>query len=62
MTASLAVWAVLAGVLAVLWALSHARSWPVRPAALLVPLAARPVLRIALAVAWMWVGWHLFAR
>ena len=32
------------------------------PVEVLARLATGPVVRIALVLAWMWVGWHLFAR
>jgi hypothetical protein len=60
---SYAVWGVLALVVAALWARSHQPDVsPARPAVVLQRLARGPVTRIALVVAWAWVGWHLFAR
>jgi hypothetical protein len=62
MTASLAVWALLAGTAALLWALSHAGTKVARPGALTGALVARPAVRMVVALVWVWVGWHLFAR
>jgi hypothetical protein len=60
---SYAVWAVLGLATLGLWARSHAHgSATARPAVLLERLATGPFLRIALVLAWMWFGWHLFAR
>ena len=60
---SYAVWAAL-GVWALgLWARSRAPSAPLaRPTELVERLATGPLLRIFLVLAWMWAGWHLFAR
>jgi hypothetical protein len=60
---SYAVWAVL-GVLALgLWARSRSASATVaRPAVILQRLTTGPVSRLVLVLAWMWTGWHLFAR
>ncbi|MDA8357540.1 MAG: DUF6186 family protein [Actinomycetota bacterium] len=33
-----------------------------RPAELLGPVQAHPMLRIAVVLGWMWLGWHFFAR
>ena len=60
-----AVWAALAAVALLLWALSHAASKGrvvARPSAALARLAGDPWLRVPLVVGWAWVGWHLFAR
>ena len=35
---------------------------PARPGVVLERLATGPFLRVALVLAWMWAGWHLFAR
>jgi Family of unknown function (DUF6186) len=57
------VWAVLGLALLGLWAWSSTDGAPLaRPSAVLVRLASGPLLRVALVVAWMWAGWHLFAR
>jgi hypothetical protein len=51
--------------LAVLWVWARSRTpgpGPARPSVVLERLASGPVLRVALVLAWMWVGWHLFAR
>jgi len=56
-------WVALGAAALGLWALS--RRAPDRvapPSALLRRLATGPVARVALAVVWMWAGWHLFAR
>ncbi len=60
---SYAVWAVLGLASLALWARSHvAGSQLARPAVVLERLARGPVLRVVLVLAWMWAGWHLFAR
>jgi hypothetical protein len=60
---SYAVWAVLGLAALGLWARSHAAgSSLARPAMVLERLASGPFARIALVLAWMWLGWHLFAR
>jgi len=60
---SYAVWALLGSAALGLWARSHS-SWaaPARPAAVVERLATGPMLRVVLVLAWMWTGWHLFAR
>ena len=57
-------WSLLAAGALVLWALSHtARGAAIaRPSVVLTRLVTGPWLRIVLVVAWMWTGWHLFAR
>jgi hypothetical protein len=60
-----AVWAVLGLAALVLWALARAGaagSGPARPSVVLERVASGPFLRVVLVLAWMWVGWHLFAR
>ncbi len=58
-----AVWAVLGLATLGLWARSHAAgSGPARPSVVLERLASGPFLRVALVLAWMWMGWHTFAR
>jgi hypothetical protein len=60
---SYAVWAVLGLATFGLWARSHAAGSSVaRPGVVLQRLTSGPFLRIALVLAWMWLGWHLFAR
>lgn len=60
---SYAVWAVLASLVLLAWARSHApHSRIARPSDVLARLSTRPVVRIVVVVAWMWAGWHLFAR
>ena len=48
----------------VLWVLSHRARGPAvaRPSVVLTRLATGPWLRLFLVLAWMWAGWHLFAR
>lgn len=62
--ATFAAWALLAAAAAMLALLSWAPRAPV--AGPLAPLrsylAGHRVARAALVVAWMWAGWHLFAR
>jgi hypothetical protein len=58
---SYGVWVVLgAAVLAV--GLASRRGTCATPREVLARLATGPVLRVALVVSIMWVGWHLFAR
>ena len=60
---SYAVWALLGLALIVVWARSSVRgSTLARPGMVLERLATGPFLRIALVLAWGWMGWHLFAR
>lgn len=60
---SYAVWALLGVATLGLWARSHATgASPARPGVVLERLATGPFLRIALVLAFMWAGWHLFAR
>ncbi len=60
---SYALWAVLGVAVLLLWARSHGRRpGPARPSVVLARLATMPVLRVVLVLAWMWTGWHLFAR
>jgi hypothetical protein len=60
---SYAVWALLGLALLGVWFRSYAAGSSVaRPAVLLERLATGPFLRIALVLAWGWMGWHLFAR
>jgi hypothetical protein len=58
---SYGVWGALGAVLLALGVASH-RGRCATPARVLARLATGPVLRIALVVGVMWVGWHLFAR
>ncbi len=61
--ASYAVWALLGLALVGVWVrASVGGSSPARPGVVLERLATGPVLRIALVLAWGWMGWHLFAR
>ena len=56
-------WAILAAAVVVLWVRSHARDAAVaRPLRVLTWLSTGAVLRVALVLGVMWVGWHLFAR
>ena len=61
---SYAVWAFLGLVTVVLLIRSRRGpgSSPARPGVVLQRLATGPFLRVALVLAWGWVGWHLFAR
>jgi hypothetical protein len=57
------VWGLLGAAAAGLWYVSRLRPDAVaRPARVVARLARGPVLRIALVLALMWTGWHLFAR
>ena len=56
-------WALLGLALVGVWVrASVGGSSPARPGVVLERLATGPVLRIALVLAWGWMGWHLFAR
>jgi Family of unknown function (DUF6186) len=58
-----ALWVVLGAAVLGLWVRSHlGRSGPARPSVVLERLATGSLARIALVLAWMWTGWHLFAR
>jgi len=59
-----ATWTLLLIGALVLWYLSHiARGQAVaRPSVVLTRLATGRWLRVLLVLAWMWAGWHLFAR
>lgn len=58
-----AVWAVLGAATLGFWAWSRSGRAPLaRPGVVLERMATGPVLRLALVLGWMWVGWHLFAR
>jgi hypothetical protein len=62
-TLSYAVYAVCLAVVMLVWGLSHWRPGLVaRPAAFGSILAARPIVRVVVTLAVMWLGWHLFAR
>ncbi len=57
------VWALLGAAALGLWAWSRVgRARVARPSVVLERAATGPVLRVALVLAWMWAGWHLFAR
>ena len=58
-----AMWAVVGLAALGLWARSRAPgSGPARPSVVLQRLATGPILRVVLVLAFMWLGWHLFAR
>jgi hypothetical protein len=63
---SLIGWVLIAVATALCWGLSYMggrrRIAVARPADVLGNLAALPVVRVALTLAWAWAGWHLFAR
>ena len=63
---SYAVWAVLGLATLAVWARSRSETAggaaPARPGVVLGRLASGPILRVVLVLAWMWAGWHLFAR
>jgi Family of unknown function (DUF6186) len=60
---SYAVWVLLGLALLVVWVRSSVGgSSLARPGIVLERLATGPFLRIALVLAWGWMGWHLFAR
>lgn len=58
-----AVWALLAGTLLVMLALSHRPHPPIARLSVAVRrLTARPIVFVALMLGWAWLGWHSFAR
>jgi Family of unknown function (DUF6186) len=61
--ASFTIWAVLASALVVTEALARAlpRRLPTLDVAFRRAMSSRAV-RAALLLAWMWIGWHTFAR
>jgi hypothetical protein len=60
---SYAVWTAIAALALVLWWLSRLRPAAVAPPGEIVRrLATTPVVRVVLALGFMWLGWHLFAR
>lgn len=62
-TPSVAGWALLALAVVALWAASHrfgARVAP--PGSLLAAVLANRAARAVVLVAWMFAGWHFFAR
>ena len=62
-TLSYAVWAALGAAALGLWVRSLVPgATTARPSVVLERLATGPLLRVALVLAWMWAGWHLFAR
>lgn len=63
-TATWVVWAVLGGAAAVLAVLSVTRRGAVRGpfGPLRAYLADHRLARVAAVMAWMWAGWHFFAR
>jgi Family of unknown function (DUF6186) len=62
-SATFVVWALLALSVAGLWlAASLGRGAIARPGPLLLRTCPPIVRRAALLLAWMWLGWHLFAR
>ena len=62
-TVSYLVWGLLGGAGALLWWMSRSRPRAVAtPYDVVARLASGPLVRIALVLAIMWTGWHLFAR
>jgi hypothetical protein len=60
---SYALWAVLAAAVCVMALGAHTPGTaPARPSVVLRGLAGGTVVRVVLVLAWMWTGWHLFAR
>jgi hypothetical protein len=61
--ATLAAWGLLVAVAIGLEVAGRLRALGLAPVAeLLRALRARPVVRGAVVIGWMWLGWHLFAR
>jgi Family of unknown function (DUF6186) len=62
-TLTIAGFVTLAAVAVALYATGQRRRVGLVPLAdVLDALRARPLVRIAVAVIWVWVGWHLLAR
>jgi Family of unknown function (DUF6186) len=62
-TVSYLVWTALGVVALLLWWLSYVRpAATAHPSDVVAKLATTPVLRVVLALGFMWLGWHLFAR
>jgi hypothetical protein len=62
-TITFVVWALLAATAVGLWLLAtFGRSDISRPGPLTLKVFSPVVRRCLLLVAWMWLGWHLFAR
>lgn len=61
-TASYLAWALLGASFLVLAMAARLRHGVARFGQLVTALAARPPLRAALILGWMWLGWHAFAR
>ncbi len=60
---SIALWVVIGGGAVVLEVLSYASRRLIAPAGAVARLATRPLVgRVVLSLAWMWLGWHVFAR
>jgi len=61
-TITVAVWIAIGASLAVYWVFTRVRLRHAGADALLRAWAANPYRRVALLLAWMWLGWHAFAR
>jgi hypothetical protein len=62
-TASYLVWGAFGVAALLLWWLSYLRpSAAAHPSDVVGRLATYPVVRVILALGFMWLGWHLFAR
>lgn len=60
---TVALWVVIAATAVGLEILAHARRRFIAPAGAVVRLAIRPAVgRVVVSLAWMWLGWHVFAR
>jgi Family of unknown function (DUF6186) len=60
---SYVVWTLILACALALWGLSYLRPRAVaRPSQVVGKLATRPVARVVLVLAFMWLGWHTFAR
>ncbi|MGB9113263.1 MAG: DUF6186 family protein [Acidimicrobiales bacterium] len=60
---TVALWVVIAAGAVFLEVLSYASRRFIAPAGTVARLATRPVIgRIVVSLAWMWLGWHVFAR
>ena len=60
---TIAVWITLAVSLVAFEAVARTSSGRIPTASRVVGLALRPILgRLVIALGWMWLGWHVFAR
>jgi Family of unknown function (DUF6186) len=60
---TIAIWIVIAAAAVVLEVLAHVSRRLIDHPGAVARLATRPALgRVVISLAWMWLGWHVFAR